>query len=402
MRLTTVFPLVARRIAALGAMAVAMAAHAATFTGSGVGSIPDGTANASCPAPGVPLNITFAANGLTSSALTDIRVSMTFGTPHYWGGDITATLISPTGISFPLFGRIGATTATGVGTSANLSGTYAFVDPAITTNNIWTVASNSTSTVPILEGTYATTPVGGAGAVNPPAPTNFLAAFSGLTTASVLNGTWTLQVVDNCEMDTAEISAASLTLTQSAPPLQYSYAPTFIHFPTIPANTQSYAYPVVVFAPATNSQNIGFPANACVMSGSNPGDFMRLPDPLSVAPGTTGQLLVQFRPSSNGFKSATMTCTAQPSGVTPAQIIVQLDGAGGDPLPPPNCYDVDGDGVMNPLVDGLFIARLQLGLSPQAAGNNITFHSPRNSTKKVVGFMQERCGYVVPSTPSSQ
>lgn len=372
--------------------------NAATFTGNNVGAIADGTSS-TCPAPGAALNITFAAAGLTSSALTDIRVSMTFGTAHAWGGDITATLISPTGISFPLFGRIGATTATANGTSANLSGTYVFVDPAITTNNIWTVASTTTTAVPILEGTYATTPVGGAGAVNPPTPSNFLAAYSSLTTAAVLNGTWTLQVVDNCELDTGAISAASLTLEQSPPALQYSAAPSFIHFPTIPANTQSYAYPVVVFAPATNAQNIGFAANACVMSGPNASDFMRLPDAVSVAPGTTGQLLVQFRPSSNGFKTATMTCTAQPSGVTPAQIVVQLDGAGGDPLPPPNCYDVDGDGVMNPLVDGLFVTRLQLGLSPGAAAHNIAFQAPRNTAKKVVGFMMDRCGFAFPSVP---
>ncbi len=396
MRLTT-YTFATRLIATIGAITLAMASHSATFTGSGVGAIPDGT-NSTCPAPGAPLNITFSAMGLTSTALTDIRVSMTYGTAHAWGGDISATLISPTGVNFPLFGRIGAVSATGVGTSANLSGTYVFVDPAITTNNIWTAATNA-GTGGVVEGTYATTPVGGDGVVNPPTPTNFLAAFSSLTTAAVLNGTWTLQLVDNCEIDTGAISAASLTLEQTAPPLQFSADPTTIHFPTIPANTPSYAYPVVVFAPATNAQNVGFPANACAMSGTNAGDFMRVPDALSVAPGTTGQLLVQFRPSSNGNKSATMTCTAQPSGVTPAQIIVQLDGAGGDALPPPNCYDVDGDGVMNPLVDGLFITRLQLGFTPQAAANNIAFQAPRNTTKKVAGFMLERCGYVPPSTP---
>ena len=388
-----------RLIATIGAITFTLASYSATFTGSGVGTIPDG-ASGTCPAPGAPLNITFSAAGLTSTTLTDIRVSMTFGTAHAWGGDVTATLISPTGVNFPLFGRIGAESASGVGKSANLSGTYVFVDPAITTNNIWTAATNA-GTGGIVEGTYATTPVGGDGVVNPPTPTSFLAAFSGLTTAAVLNGTWTLQMTDNCEMDTGAISAASLTLQQSAPPLQYSAAPSFIHFPTIPANTSSYAYPVVVFAPAMNAQNVGFPANACVMSGTNPGDFMRVPDALSVAPGSTGQLLVQFRPSSNGYKSATMTCTAQPSGVTPAQVIVQLDGAGGDALPPPNCYDVDGDGVMNPLIDGLFISRLQLGFTPQAAANNIAFQAPRNTTKKVAGFMVERCGYVPPSPPSS-
>lgn len=387
-----------RALATMISVLAIAACSAATFTANNVGAIPDGTSS-TCPAPGAPLNITFTANGLTSGALTDIRVSMTFGTAHPWGGDLTATLVSPTGISFPLFGRIGAVSVSAVGSSADLSGNYVFVDPAITSNNIWTAATNAPNPGSTMEGTYATTPVGGAGAVNPPTPTGFLAAYSTLTTAGVLNGTWTLQVIDNCANDTGAISAASLTLEQAAPVLQYSSAPSFIHFPTIPANTPSYAYPVVVFAPATNAQNVGFAANACVMTGANAADFMRLPDAVSVAPGSTGQLLVQFRPSSNGYKTATMTCTAQPSGVTPAQIIVQLDGAGGDALPPPNCYDVDGDGVMNPLVDGLFITRLQLGLPPGVAANNIAFQSPRNIAKKVVGFMLERCGYVVPSTP---
>ncbi|HPT56885.1 MAG TPA: hypothetical protein PLK42_09430, partial [Casimicrobium sp.] len=221
MRLIT-YTFATRLIATIGAITLAMASYSATFTGSGVGAIADGT-NSTCPGPGAPLNITFSATGLTSTALTDVRVSMTFGTAHAWGGDISATLISPTGVNFPLFGRIGAVSATGVGTSANLSGTYVFVDPAITTNNIWTAAAN-VGTGDVVEGTYATTPVGGDGVVNPPTPTNFLAAFSSLTTPAVLNGTWTLQMTDNCEMDTGAITAASLTLQQSAPPLQYSFA----------------------------------------------------------------------------------------------------------------------------------------------------------------------------------
>lgn len=381
------------------AFLLAISASAATFSGTGAGPIPDG--GQSTPSPGLPLNVTFVVSGM-NAPLTDIRVSMTFGTTHPWGGDITATLVSPNGVSFPLFGRIGATSAAGVGYSADLAGTYTFVDPAISTNNIWTAsaaAAASGAGSAILQGTYGATPVGGLGVSNPPALTGLLAAFSALTPAQI-NGTWTLQMTDVTTNDTGALSAASLTLEDAAPVLQYSYAPYFIHFPMLPVNTQSPAYPVVIFAPATNNaQNVGFPANACVMSGANASDFLRLPDPVSIAAGATGQLLVQFRPSGNGNRSATMTCTAQPSGVTPAQIIVQLDGAGGDPQPAPNCYDVDGDGVMNPLVDGLFITRLQLGLKGAAAVHDIAFNAPRDTAKKVLGFMVERCGLAFPSTP---
>ncbi|HNY45718.1 MAG TPA: hypothetical protein PKN64_02055, partial [Casimicrobium sp.] len=67
MRLTT-YSFATRLIATIGAITLAMASYSATFTGSGVGAIPDGTSG-TCPAPGLPLNITFAATGLTSTAL---------------------------------------------------------------------------------------------------------------------------------------------------------------------------------------------------------------------------------------------------------------------------------------------------------------------------------------------
>lgn len=388
-----------RRVAcALPFFFVTNMAAAATFAGSGVGAIPDGV-SATCPAPGSPLNITFNVSGMIAS-LTDIRVSMTFSPEHTFGGDVAATLIPPTGGGFTLFSRIGSSPTSNLGNSANLSGTYVFVDPSISTNNIWTAAATARDQgAPVLQGTYATIGAGpSSSSTTTPPLTQFLASFSSLTPAQ-LNGTWTLQVTDACEIDTGTISAASLTLEQGALPLQYSAAPYFIHYSTIPANTSSFAYPIVIYAPASNQQNIGFPANACVMSGNNPGDFMRVPDALSVAPGSTGQLLVQFRPSSNGYKSATMTCTAQPGGVAPSTVSIQLDGTGGDALPPPNCFDIDGDGVMNPLVDGLFITRLQLGLTPSTAAHGIAFQAPRQTTKRVMGFLSGRCGLTFPSTP---
>mgnify|MGYP000951218599 CR=1 FL=1 len=50
MRLIT-YTFATRLIATIGAITLAMASYSATFTGSGVGTIPDAT-NSTCPAPG--------------------------------------------------------------------------------------------------------------------------------------------------------------------------------------------------------------------------------------------------------------------------------------------------------------------------------------------------------------
>ena len=369
----------------------AAAASAATFAGSGTGPIPDGGGLPCASSPGAPLNVTFAASGLSSAALTDIRVSITFAGTHPWAGDLTARLISPTGVNFPLFGRIGATAATGAGTRSAFSGTYVFVDPAISTNNIWATASAANGDV-IAPGTYATTPVGGSGVSYRPAPTSFLAAFSALNTAIQLNGVWTLQVIDQCVGDTASLSAAALTLEQGVLPAQYAFAPTVLDFGTLPLKTSGLAN-VVVYAPASNAQAINFNGVHPVCEVPFSVDFKLLTSFLSVAPGQAGELVIEYKPGRTGGPaetSASFYCATADSAQD--SMVVILKGQGGTPPPPENCYDVDGDGVINPLVDGLFIVRLQLGLSAQAAANGISFRSPRSTAKKVIGYMTEHCG----------
>ncbi len=373
------------------AVLAAVTATAATFAGSGVGLIPDGGNLPCSSSPGAPLNVTFAVSAMASNALTDIRVSVTFAGAHPWAGDLTAKLISPTGVNFPLFGRIGATATTGTGTRSAVSGTYVFVDPAISTNNIWAAASAANGGV-IAPGTYATTPVGGGGASYRPAPTNFLAAFSALNTAAQLNGTWTLQMVDQCADDTASVSAAVLTLEQGALPTQYAFAPTVLDFGTLPLKTSGLAN-VVVYAPASNAQAINFNGIHPVCEVPFSVDFKLLTSFLSVAPGQAGELVIEYKPGRTGGPaetSASFYCATADSAQD--SMVVILKGQGGTPPPPENCYDVDGDGVINPLVDGLFIVRLQLGLSAQAAANGISFRSPRSTAKKVIGYMTEHCG----------
>src|SRR6185369_6676864 len=95
-----------------------VSAPAATFPGTGLGTIADATACG--PTPGTPLNVTFNASGL-SGAPTAVDLSVTFGSPvHTWMGDITATLIAPNGASHTIFGVTTSTTATGIGDSSDL------------------------------------------------------------------------------------------------------------------------------------------------------------------------------------------------------------------------------------------------------------------------------------------
>ena len=82
---------------------------------------------------------------------------------------------------------------------------------------------------------------------------------------------------------------------------------------------------------------------------------------------------------------------------TRTQIVVQLDGAGGDAYPR-NCYDVDGDaGVMNPLVDGLFTFQVATGADATGGCQQRLRSSCRAIPPRKYGFMLSAAGYVIPS-----
>jgi uncharacterized delta-60 repeat protein len=65
-----------------------------------------------------------------------------------------------------------------------------------------------------------------------------------------------------------------------------------------------------------------------------------------------------------------------------------------DYLSSTNCYDVDGDGTANPLVDGLVVLRAQLGLRGNAVtdGIGIATSAPRNNWSALREFMLFSCG----------
>jgi len=361
-----------------------------TFAGTGAGSIPDAIANT----PGTPLVISFSVNGM-GAPLTDVRVTMNFSPTHTFAGDLVAVLKAPGGSpSVTLFGRIGAVTPSrSFGSGRHLTGTYTFVDPAISSVNIWTeeaAVASPTGVIPV--GTYATT-VTGPVTTAPASTTPLLSAFTSLNAGQV-NGIWTLELRDMASGDQGGISSASLTLDSlPPPPTQFTLSPAALDFGTLRVGDAAFrAFNVV--APAANGLDIEIPAGACTISGADAGSFAKLFNAVTIPPGQRALLPVVFRSLTTGVKNATLNCTGLiPSGVTPATISVPLTGTAGTPPPPANCYDVDGDGVMNPLVDGLFITRLQLGMTLTAAANGITFSPPRNTPLKVAAFLVTSCGY---------
>lgn len=170
-----------------------------------LGEIPDYPVNPSgCHVSGwINKDVTFTVSGL-SGAPTNVEIkNLIFNPAHTWGGDITVTLIAPNGTSSIVFGRIGATTATSLGTGADLSGPYGFrntSDP-----NIWSVLP----TTPIPTNTYTPVVSGGASVSNPPSTINLDTVFAGVTNP---NGTWTLRFTDGCNNDTGSVSAVTLTV----------------------------------------------------------------------------------------------------------------------------------------------------------------------------------------------
>jgi hypothetical protein len=174
-----------------------------------LGAIPDhvGTCQTG-PFNGIR-EVSFSVSGL-DGPVNDVELSMTFGTPHPFVGDIRALLVAPDGAARVIFARTGATTATGQGDSSDLAGPYVFRDGVSPPNGgWWQTATLLGSTTAMTAGSYRTTDSGGAGETNPQPPTSMNSAFS---TVSNPNGFWILRLTDQCAGDVGSITAASLTL----------------------------------------------------------------------------------------------------------------------------------------------------------------------------------------------
>ncbi len=159
---------------------------------------------------GLDIGIPITVSGV-DRRITDIRVAITFAPAAIWAGDLTAILMAPNATSTAIVGRIGAANATSCGDSSDLSGTYTFVDPSVSSNNIWTAASTVLSTEVIPPGTYMTTPIGGVGGDNPPAGIPLISVFANLPVAQI-NGQWILRLRDTAKGEPITVTGVSLAL----------------------------------------------------------------------------------------------------------------------------------------------------------------------------------------------
>ena len=182
-----------------------------------LGAIPDAVLSGCNDAdPPTSRDVTFTVTGIPGSP-SAVGVDMTFGSPiHTWMADIKAVLIAPNGANHVIFGRTGATTATGCGDSSTLAGPYEFSDAASSppSGGWWQAAIATAAGSAVPSGLYRSTAVGGAGATSPAPATTINTAFAAIPTS---NGTWTLRLTDHGQGDTGAVSAANLTLTAAGP-----------------------------------------------------------------------------------------------------------------------------------------------------------------------------------------
>jgi subtilisin-like proprotein convertase family protein len=190
-----------------------------TFTGTGVGAVPDGGAAGCGDFSAAPLNVSFAVSGITS-ALSDVKVSFTMSPAHTWVGDLRVILKAPANAaSHTILSRTNQTTAAACGTAAgggasDVAGPYTFSDTAPAAPTWWAAAVTAGGAGTIASGSYRTSVAGG-GTANQGTETVMTAVFSGLSPAQI-NGNWTLEFSDGGGGDTGSVSAASLILTAAA------------------------------------------------------------------------------------------------------------------------------------------------------------------------------------------
>ena len=186
----------------------ALASTASAFAyGPGAGfSIPDNT-----PA-GAFSDITV---GTAGTIVSIDSVTMTFDTTHTWVGDLVATFTSiSTGKSVHLFSRVGSSTANGVGSNADVLGTYTFTN----TGASFASAAATAGTGLITPGTYArSTHAFGSG-------TFFNANDYTVFTGDSITGNWRLTISDNAAGDVGSISSWSFLATTSTVPEPASFA----------------------------------------------------------------------------------------------------------------------------------------------------------------------------------
>jgi hypothetical protein len=181
-------------------LASAVSAVPVSFNGTNTGAIPDND-----PAG---RTVSFAASNL-SGEITSVEVSLSL--THSFSGDLTAVLTSPSGIArMVLFGRLGTTRTLLAGTTANFGGTYIFSDHGRPDLQPALQALGDASVLP--SGTFRSLSRGAPGRSDAGGCPTSLRGVFGDFSAPELNGTWTLQINDQANLDTGTVTAAVLTM----------------------------------------------------------------------------------------------------------------------------------------------------------------------------------------------
>ncbi len=282
------FLLVCERLAlgAVIALSGSSFVFAQTFSGAGLGGIPDNN-----PAG---LDTTFTVSGVTGP-ITDLTVSATL--THTWVGDLIVTLIAPGGSpSATIFARPNRVGGAGIGSGSHLGGTYGFVDPLTPSSlDFWPAAATS----PVAPGLLYRTSSEGAGTGTP-----LVSPFAGLTPAQI-NGAWTLRFVDAAAADTGTVTATSLTLTAVPPAIPMTSTPSSGVAVALPAQTLGGAATTAII----NFQNANASAGTVTCVAPAATEFTVAPIPLSVPATGNADLTVSFNSAVAGPLNGTLDCT---------------------------------------------------------------------------------------------
>ncbi|MBK8205646.1 MAG: choice-of-anchor D domain-containing protein [Planctomycetes bacterium] len=223
---------------AAGAMVAASLAAQTTFPTSSTlpAAIPDNN-----PA-GVTLNV--PVSGLTGG-VSNVELDITFAPNHTFAGDLIITITAPGAVATADVYRRAPDD------SSNLAGPYTFADGGA---DFAAALAGGTTNFVVPSGTYAPSTTG-------PTTVNFAAIFNGLTVGAA-NGTWTVLVSDNANIDTGSVSALAIRITDPTP--------------TAPTITST--------APATAS--VGVMYTYTVVATGNPAvTFSIAPDPSTIGSG---------------------------------------------------------------------------------------------------------------------
>jgi len=187
----------------VAALALAAAAQATTYTGSG-GAIPD-----NAPTTGLMSEIVINDHFF----IKDLVVTLN-GLTHTWFGDLSATVTHvETGDTFSLFNRPGKTNATlGFGESSDAGGNYSFND--FFTGDLWAAGLAGGSAFVVPGGNYFAT-----GALSG-AQVNFLPALLG----DDAFGTWRLNITDSAGGDLGTLGSWGLSFIKTPVPAPGAFA----------------------------------------------------------------------------------------------------------------------------------------------------------------------------------